>query len=317
MKYGLKPAALGIAAKCEYAYKNIAEKSAVKSLIIDHCRVGLCINSALRLMINSGIKPIKAIDDAVAVTAGEPLVIINDDEYEVLKGIMPIINLSICISTALAVVKVSTGLRPYVFSSDVKELGDYAIIPVISGNGGFIDDAGLLKGNEPVPVIKHYTYEVKPNEESILVIRFENDSSRLVEEINKVYAMGYSGSIIIEADASTVFRHRKALRRLAPAVLGIAVRGFRDLCTLKVIDLANTVNVYRCRQCWIDYIGVGQIKTCPRCGSKVIELIKDSNKLRIINPEALLIKAQGELTHSKLTRPIILPLSWFTHSNKR
>ncbi|WP_291767561.1 hypothetical protein [Caldivirga sp. UBA161] len=285
----------------------------MKSLIIDHCKVGLCVNSALRLMMSNGIKPIKAIDDAVIVTTGEPLVYINDEQYNAVKEILPAINLSICASTALAMVRMSTGLRPYVFSSDVKELGDYAVISVISGNGGFIDDAGLLKGNEPVPVIRHYTYEIKPSEESTLVLKFTHDSMELIEEINKVYAMGYSGNIIIEADALTVFKNRKALRRLTPAALGVVVRGFRDLCALRVIDVDKAVNAYRCRQCWIDYVGAGQIKTCPRCGSRVIELIKDSSRLRIINPEALLIKAQGELTHSKLNRLIILPLSWFTH----
>ncbi|WP_156769882.1 hypothetical protein [Caldivirga maquilingensis] len=314
MKYGLKPAALGIVVKREYAYKNIAGESAVKALIIDHCGVGLCVNSALRLIVSRGVKPIKAIDDAVVVTAGESLIYIDDEQYELLKGIIPIINLSICVSTALAIAKISTGLRPYVFSSDVKELGDYALIPVISGNGGFIDDSGLLKGNEPVPVIKRYTYEAKPSEESTLIVRFTGDSSGLIEEVNKVYAMGYGGDVVIEADALTVIKNRKALRRLAPAILGIAVRGFRDLCTLKVMDVNNTVNTYRCRQCWVDYVGIGQIKTCPRCGSRVIELTKDADKLRLINPEALLIKAQGELTHSRLARPIILPLSWFTRS---
>jgi len=283
----------------------------VKSLVIDHCKAGICVNSALRLVISRGVKPIKAIDDAVVVTAGEPLVYINDEQYNVLEGLMPLINLSICTSTALAITKISTGLRPYVFSSDVKELGDYALIPVISGGGGFIDDAGLLKGNEPVPIIKHYTYQAKPSEESVLVIRFLGDSSGLIEEVNKVYAMGYANNVIIETDALTVLRNRRALRRLAPAILGIAVRGFKDLCTLRVVDVSNTVNAYRCRQCWIDYVGAGQIKTCPRCGGRVIELIKDMDKLRIINPEALLIKAQGELIHSRLTRPIILPLSWF------
>jgi len=57
----------------------------VKALVIEHCRVGVCVNSALRLMMNRGVKPIAAVDDGVIVTAGEAVAYVNDDQLRYLK----------------------------------------------------------------------------------------------------------------------------------------------------------------------------------------------------------------------------------------
>jgi hypothetical protein len=286
----------------------------VKALVIEHCRVGVCVNSALRLMMNRGVKPIAAVDDGVIVTAGEAVVYVNDDQLNTLNQAMQLINLSICASTAMATVRLNTGLRPFIYSSELRELGEYANIPVITSGGGVVDDANLFSNGGPIPVVKNYT--TNPAEDGVLVIRLSGDLSSLVETVNKTYATGYSGDVIIESDVDSVLRFRKTLRRIAPAILGIVVTGVRRLCTLSVVDVDAVRGIFRCRRCWIDYVGVGQLKTCPRCGGRLVELVKMAERIRPMSDDALLARSLGELTSSKPMRPIILPLSWFTQGKR-
>ncbi|MFP3259226.1 MAG: hypothetical protein RXQ57_07210, partial [Caldivirga sp.] len=56
----------------------------------------------------------------------------------------------------------------------------------------------------------------------------------------------------------------------------------------------------------------GQLKTCPRCRGRLVELVKMAERIRPMSDDALLARSQGELASSKPMRPIILPLSWFT-----
>lgn len=286
----------------------------MKALVIEQCGTGICVNSTLRLMLSSGIKPLGAVDDGAVVTIGEAVAYISDDYHESLGRLMPVLELSMCASTALAMVKLTTGLRSYVYSSDLKELGEQAITPVASGGGGVIDDAGSFRGDEPVPVVKKFTHE--PGGGGALIVRFTGDAGGLIDEVNKLRLMNYDGDVIIEADPLSVLKFRKTLRRLTPSVMGIVVKEFRKLCKLRIINADAVVNVFRCRHCWIDYVGQGQLRTCPRCGNRLVELVKSADRIRLMSIDALVAKAQGELANSKPMRPIILPLTWFTRRGK-
>jgi len=282
----------------------------VKALVIEHCRVGVCVNSALRLMMNRGVKPIAAVDDGVIVTAGEAVAYVNDDQLSTLNQAMQLISLSICASTAMATVKLNTGLRPFVYSSDLRELGEQATTPVIAGGGGVVDDANLFSGGGLIPIIKNYTTD--PTKGNVLLVKLSGDAASLMEVVNRTYATGYSGDIIVEADVDSILRFKRSFRRMAPAVLGVVVTGFRQLCTLSVTDADAVMGIFRCRRCWIDYVGTGQLKTCPRCRGRLVELVKMAERIRPMSDDALLARSQGELASSKPIRPIILPLSWFT-----
>lgn len=285
----------------------------MKTIVLTKGLRGMCINSAMGLLLSKGIRPLAAFDEAHVVAVGEPLAYLPDNTV-INEGLVDLIDKSLSISTILAVIKAVAGIRAFVYSSLLRDLGDYAAPPVVLGNGGIVDDVGLFGGgNYPMPIVANYGYEVS-NNVKVIVLKFKDSIGTLRSELSRLFIGGYGGRVMVEADAHTVIKHKASFRRLAPALAGVVLPKIPDSCKVSIEESSTIVNVYRCRRCWIDYVGHGSMRRCPRCGNKVVELVKGQGLLRSMSIDGLSAKAKGVLNWSKMTSPLILPVSWFMSS---
>ncbi len=63
---------------------------------------------------------------------------------------------------------------------------------------------------------------------------------------------------------------------------------------------------FRCVNCYIDYETEGEMRKCPRCGNRLRPVIRRWDKLTVIEPKVLRLKANDEIKYMRLGAPKVI-----------
>lgn len=243
------------------------------------------------------MKILKMVPDGFIIYPNEIISIVDDVKLDELIKSIKNIEKMISLSTTIARLRRELGLDKRVFiclSSILDSFEDLARAAYCGGVDGILNDLRSVEVIAKDSTIQFINVEgddrqyvaVRVDELSkldqdqvrkvhgIIIYLYSRPSISLLRYLRERCIILYGKSRIIIA-LPHIYLSYNFLRKAKDVIYGVALTSFGLLVKLDYVDYDKDIFMYRCSECRRDLISSSSIRKCPRCGQRLIELLKE------------------------------------------
>ncbi|WP_069807836.1 hypothetical protein [Vulcanisaeta thermophila] len=256
----------------------------------------------------SGVGVTKYVKDATPVAPLEPIAEVSNADLTAMRGVISRLRGVISLATAIAWAK-KLGFRVFVTDAVLSESVEDFVRAALAGNvDGLISSdgdptQGLIgvvntrpSGSSPGYLVVSSVDGLPRNAEGVYGVVLTDppmDTRWLLAFRERV--RGLYGNVEFLVFLGVEGLSSAFLRGLVGVVDGVVINEVPILVSLGV-DGANALNVFRCVNCYVDYMSGRELRKCPRCGGKLRPVIKSWGSLEAVDPRIVRLKARDEIS---------------------
>ncbi|NPB00427.1 MAG: hypothetical protein GXO10_03535 [Crenarchaeota archaeon] len=243
------------------------------------------------------LKILKLVPDGFIIYPGEIVLAIEDVKLLELVKYIDSVEKFISLSTTLARLRKELGTDKRIFiclSTILNSLDDLARAAYCGGADGILNDlkdVEISVRDNTVQII-----DVEKDDRQYVTVRLDELSKLSTEDVKNVHGIIiylhstpsisllrylrerciilYGKSRIIIA-LPHIYLNYSILRKAREIIYGVALSSFGTVVKLDYIDYQGDIFMYRCSDCRRDLISRVSMRKCPRCGQRLIELLKE------------------------------------------
>ncbi len=252
-------------------------------------------------MIRNRLKIVRFVPDAFIIYPGEILLEIenNNDTIDLVRTLKDTEKM-ISLSTTLARLREVIGAEKRVFvtaSAIVEDFNNLARAAYCGGADGILNDIGKLSidlEDSTIQIIETNTEDSQyaavraeelskldikqvKNMHGIIIYMNFKPSLNMIRYLRERCIILYGKSRIIIA-LPHIYLNYNLLKRSKDIIYGIALTSFGVPINLTYVEYDKTMLMYRCPECRRDMITENVMRKCPRCGQRLIELLKEPSE---------------------------------------
>ncbi len=246
------------------------------------------------------LKILKLVPDGFIIYPGEIALIVDEEKLENLVKNIKNIEKCISLSTTIARLRRELGLDKRIFvclSSILDSFEDLSRAAYCGGADGILNDLKDIKIEARDNTIQ--LIEVEGTDSQYVAVRIDELSKLDASRVKNVHGIIiyvycrpsvsmlrylrerciilYGKSRIIIA-LPHIYLNYNVLRKARDIIYGLALTSFGLPVKLDYVDYDRDVFMYRCSECRRDLISSNSMRKCPRCGQRLIELLKEPSE---------------------------------------
>ncbi|GAB6944406.1 hypothetical protein JCM14467A_11880 [Vulcanisaeta sp. JCM 14467] len=267
-----------------------------------------------------GLEVVRYVRDATPVVPPEPIVELNNVSGDTLRQLLVRLRQLVSLVTVVAWAR-RVGLRVFVHASAMPDpVNDFVRAALAGGADGVLVDDFVSISSDLIEVV-HVGEKVSDGSVNYVVVGPDVQVQQPVRAygvilrdvvINKEWLLRirdklrltYGSKEFLAALDNSLLR-REIIEELQGVVDGIVVMEIPSVVSLD-FDGHKALNVFRCVNCYIDYETEGEMRKCPRCGNRLRPVIRRWDKLTVIEPKVLRLKANDEIKYMRLGAPKVI-----------
>ena len=246
------------------------------------------------------LKIVRLVPDAFIIFPGEIMMIINDDvSIDFLKKLRTLEKM-LSLSTTLARLRRALGTDKRIFvsiSAIVDDYDDLSRAAYCGGADGILHDVELrditfrddtvqlipINSVDSQYIAVKYDELAKVDLELVkrahgLIIYLDfRPSLNMLRCLREKCITLYGKSRIIVA-VPHIYLSYSLIKRARDIIYGVAITSFGRPIRLDYVDYSREIFLYRCSECRRDLVSSSIMRKCPRCGQRLIELLKEPSE---------------------------------------
>ena len=267
-----------------------------------------------------GLEVVKYVRDATPVAPPEPIVELNNVSGDTLRQLLSRLRQLISLASVVAWSR-RVGLRVFIHGSAIPEpVNDFVKAALAGGADGVLIDDFVSISSDLIEVVR-VGEKVSDGSVNYIVVGPDVQVQQSVRAygvilrdavINKEWLLRirdklrliYGSKEFLAALDNSLLR-REIIEELQGVVDGIVVMEIPSVVSLD-FDGYRALNVFRCVNCYIDYETESEMRKCPRCGNRLRPVIRRWDKLTVIEPKVLRLKANDEIKYMHPSAPKVI-----------
>ncbi|BDR91099.1 hypothetical protein Vsou_01920 [Vulcanisaeta souniana JCM 11219] len=267
-----------------------------------------------------GLEVVRYVRDATPVLPPETIVEFGGVDGDTIRRLLGRLRLVISLASVIAWSR-RVGLRVFVHGSALPEpIDDFIKAALAGGADGLITDDFININSDLINVVpinqsigeksvnyimvepgNFYTSSVKPY--GVIVKDAVIERNWVLQVRDRVRVIYGNKEFLVALNMDSL--RREAIEELAGLVDGIVIMEIPSITSLG-FDNNRALNAFRCVNCYIDFEMEGEIRKCPRCGGKLRPIVKHWDRLVMIEPRVLRLKASDEIKYMRLDSPKVI-----------
>ena len=282
---------------------------------LDECINPWCVASGSWIL--RELSPAMLVDDGTPIFEGEPIAVLRDPEWEAVYSMLFKLNVAISTASIVLYSKMMSNLPIYVHLSQLAWPWSDSIRAGASGglDGVLSDVPSSVELDVGLPIMRmgdfKYLRDFDSSSKGVVIRMRASISLRELRNtlMDVIYPINPSAIVLIETTLDALRRNRKEVEAIRDSVDGLLIN--LGLVSSLSLSSSRSVNLYRCRSCYIDYESESIMKKCPKCQGRLVPLLReritgisDINKLRA--------RALTNLKYLRNASAQVVPSRWFT-----
>ncbi|MGC8606791.1 MAG: hypothetical protein ACP5GZ_05315 [Vulcanisaeta sp.] len=287
-------------------------------IFIKWCGLPWCMFAGSWLF--EGLEVIKYVRDATPIVPPESIVELNNISGDILRQLLSRLRQLISLASAVAWSK-KVGLRVLIYGSAISEpINDFIRAALAGGADGVLTDDFIGINSDLIDVV-HVNQRISNNSVNYIILSPDKPYPQLIKPygiiikdaiIDKDWLLRFRDRVrsvydnkefLVMLDSASL--KREIIEELSNVIDGIVITEIPSIVSLD-FDEYRAFSVFRCVNCYVDFETEGEIRKCPRCGSRLRPIIRHWDKLMMIEPKVLRLKANDEIEHMRINPPKVI-----------